>query len=86
MKYAGRWLKRKFEELRRQFGGKCRNQECSSTENLEFAHVKDTGLKGWSRGKKNRYYDILRNPDSYVLICKTCHKKYDKGELKLPVS
>jgi hypothetical protein len=83
MKYEGRWLKRKFEELRQQFGGKCQcdNPECSKTGNLEFAHVEPTKLKGWSRGKKVRYYDILNHPDCYVLLTKECHRKFDRGEL-----
>jgi hypothetical protein len=81
MKYLGRWLKRKFDELREAFGGKC--IFCGGTEKLEFAHIKETGLHGWSRGKAIRYYDILYHKDSYRLMCKECHKKFDKGELKL---
>jgi hypothetical protein len=81
MKYAGRWLKRKFEELRQKFGGKC--ILCGATEKLQFAHLRETGLRGWSRGKKRRYYDIVKHPDDYALMCEKCHKQFDKGELKL---
>jgi hypothetical protein len=81
MKYIGRWLKRKFDELREEFGGKC--IFCPSKENLQFAHIRETGLNGWGRGKKVRYYDIVNHKEDYRLMCKDCHHKFDKGELKL---
>lgn len=81
MKYEGRWLAKKFEELKVLFGGKC--IFCGTTFELQFAHIKETGLFGWSRGKKARYYDILYHQDCYRLMCKKCHKLFDKGELKI---
>jgi len=81
MKYISQWLNRKFEELRQEFGGKCKN--CQSTEKLQFAHLEETGLHGWGRGKKVRYYDIINHRNAYILLCELCHKKFDKGELKL---
>lgn len=44
---------------------------------LEFAHIKPTGLCGRGRGLRNRYFDILRNPDCYQLMCSACHKWMD---------
>ena len=42
---------------------------------LEFAHIKPTGLNGKGRGQTARYYDIVNKPDSYKLVCQRCHKK-----------
>lgn len=62
-------LQPKFrKQLIKIFGGKC--IICGSTEDLEFAHIKPTKLKGRGRERKERYYDILNNPDSYALTCK----------------
>ena len=62
-------LQKKFrKQLIKAFGGKC--VICGSIENLEFAHVKPTKLSGIGRGRKERYYDVLRNPDCYALTCK----------------
>lgn len=68
---------RKWEELKEEFGNEC--FKCGSTENLEFAHLKPTDLKGEGRGKPNRYYDIKNNPECYGLMCDKCHKEYDKN-------
>jgi hypothetical protein len=48
---------------------------------LQFAHIKDTGLNGIGRGRKERYYDIRNHPDSYALLCEDHHKAYDAGVL-----
>lgn len=61
-------IKRLKKKLIKQFGGKC--IICGSIKNLEFAHLKPTKLKGIGRGRKERYYDVLKNPDCYVLTCK----------------
>ncbi len=64
-------------------GGKCVFCEESSPSNLEFAHIKETGLKGMGRGKQRRYYDIKNHIECYRLMCKTHHKQFDDGEIKL---
>jgi hypothetical protein len=75
-----------MDELRRLFGGRCR--KCGAkrsrlkrgrlkTGPLEFAHVKPTGLCGRGRGLKNRFVDVLRNPDCYELLCHGCHHVLD---------
>jgi len=69
------WLRRKWVKLIEEFGGVC--QSCAGTEELEFAHVKPTGLKGNGRGKFHRYYDVLRHRRSYILLCMTCHDELD---------
>jgi len=75
-------IKNKMIELREAMGGRCSNPLCPTpTENLEFAHTKRTGLSGWGRGRKERYYDVLKHPDCYILFCKECHKLFDRGEL-----
>ncbi len=71
--YVNKWIVVKLEELRQSYGGKC--SECDSILDLEFHHVKETGLSGRGRGRKERYYDIKNNPDSYTLLCEDCHKE-----------
>ena len=73
---VNKWIAVKMKELREEFGGSCQN--CGSKQNLEFAHIKPTELSGWGRGRKERYYDIKNNKDSYKLLCKSCHKELDK--------
>lgn len=65
---SNKYIKRLKKKLLRQFGGKC--VVCGTTDNLEFAHVKPTNLNGVGRGRKERYYDILKNPKCYALTCK----------------
>lgn len=68
-------------ELIQKFGGKCKN--CGSVENLQFAHIEETELsRKKGRGRKERFYDVLKNPEKYRLYCKECHEQYDAGELK----
>lgn len=61
------------------YKGRCKH--CKADTNLEFAHRIPTQLQGWGRGRKERYYDIKKNPQSYMLLCKKCHKEYDNGRL-----
>lgn len=63
--------KRVMEENRANRGNRC--EECGFTEELEFHHVKPTGLSGRSRGYNQRAYDIRNHPDCYVLVCRLCH-------------
>lgn len=65
--------KRQEEIVRR--GGAC--EECGSTKQLEFAHTKPTGLQGMGRGFNERVLDVLRNPDAYRLLCRSCHMRLD---------
>jgi len=52
-------------------------ERCPSKETLEFAHMKETGLNGEGRGQNHRAIDIKNHPDSYKLLCKECHLKFD---------
>lgn len=61
-----------LEEEKIKHGGKC--ELCDSTENLEFHHQFETKLKGRGRGLPNRASDIRKNPLSYLLLCRPCHK------------
>ena len=58
------------------FGPYC--QFCGGIEQLEFSHRKPTGLSGRSRGLIKRYLDVIRNPQCYQVLCKSCHREYDK--------
>lgn len=64
-----------MDQLRADRGNKC--NRCPSRAKLEFAHLRETGLKGRSRGGRDRYYDIRRNPDAYELMCQRCHRAFD---------
>ena len=72
---------RKLAWLRQIFGAKC--WFCGSSEKLEFAHIKPTALSGQGRGQPQRFYDIVKNADSYCLSCDSCHYKLDAGQLTL---
>lgn len=50
---------------------------CQATRGLEMAHLEPTGLSGRGRGWERRYLDAIRNPNSYVLLCRACHVAYD---------
>lgn len=65
----------RLDALRAQFGGRC--VDCGTRKRLEFAHIKPTGLMGRGRGMPDRYHDIKRNPDCYVLRCRPCHRAWD---------
>lgn len=56
------------------FGGKCSNDACGSTSNLEFHHQFETELKGKGRSSWKRAKDVRDHPLSYVLLCRRCHK------------
>ena len=82
--YTNERIKKKIIELRELMGGKCANPRCpNSSDDLQFAHVKRTKVRGWGRGRKERYYDVVKHPDCYILLTKYCHKLFDDGELKL---
>ena len=49
---------------------------CGSDQ-VEAAHVLPTGLNGCGRGQHRRHRDILRHPDKYRPMCKSCHKVFD---------
>ena len=74
------WYKGKMAELRKERGGRCLLglAHCSETKRLEFAHVKETGLKGRGRGRAERYRDIKANPECYILACRSCHLRADE--------
>lgn len=71
------WLRKKWNELIKEFGGKC--LKCGREQDLHFAHIFPTGLNGMGRGKWRRYYDIKRNNNCYVQLCKECHSAMDAG-------
>jgi len=70
------WVKKKFEEMRAQCGNRYELCGIEGVE-LQFAHIKPTKLTGRGRGLIARYYDIKKNPNSYVLACEGCHEDFD---------
>lgn len=69
------WVKGRWDLLIEEYGGAC--EKCAKTYDLEFAHVKPTGVKGKGRGKSRRLFDILRNRECYRLLCFECHDELD---------
>lgn len=69
----------KMADLRKERGGRCvlNMDGCWQTHGLEFAHIKDTGLNGRGRGLPQRYHDIKKHSDAYILVCRHCHQKAD---------
>jgi hypothetical protein len=66
--YVNQHMKEIRKNLLLAYGNKC--CVCGSTENLEFAHRNKTKLSGSGRGRKERYYDVIKNPLDYGLTCK----------------
>lgn len=62
-----KWIKKAFRELRKEYGNRC--YFCGKEFSLQFAHIKPTKLSGRGRGRKERYYDIKNNLESYLLTC-----------------
>jgi hypothetical protein len=64
-----------FRLLREAYGNQC--LDCGCGYSLEFAHIKETTISGKGRGMRIRFYDIINNPCSYILMCKKCHEHHD---------
>jgi hypothetical protein len=75
---ANRNVLRTREILIERFGGKCWFENCEEDDptKLEFAHIFPTRLKGRGRGRKERIYDVSKNPDCYALVC-----SYHNGQI-----
>ena len=74
----------RMRELRKQWGGRCVicGKRHHRPRRLEFAHLRPTQVVGRSRGMPQRYHDIRKHPESYILACSRCHKLY-LGEVAL---
>ena len=71
-----KWYNKKREEMIDKFGGKCQVEGEHQGE-LEFAHLKETGLDGMGRGSYRRICDVMDNPKSYALLCRRHHLIFD---------
>ena len=69
------WVKRRWQQLIEEFGAQC--EACGQLWDLEFAHTKETGVKGRGRGKSRRLQDIIKNRKAYRLLCVECHAEFD---------
>ena len=79
-----RYYSRKFEELRKEFGGVCQHDGCTETR-VEFAHIVTTAVNGRGRGQAVRYYDIRSHRERFKLLCRKHHLEFDLNEgPKLP--
>lgn len=66
-------------KLIERYGGKCWFEGCDESDpsKLQFAHIFPTGLNGRGRGRKERTYDVSKNPGNYALMCKFHHGLLD---------
>ena len=81
---SNHWYRNRRSALRAERGNAC--EKCKKKleinegqPNLQFAHLRPTGLNGEGRGSNHRILDILRNPDCYVLLCPDCHFLLDQA-------
>ncbi len=67
-----------IQKLRKYFGDKC--EYCKSTVGLQFTHKHghDTELLGSSCGLWYRLQDVSLHPMSFLLLCRKCHRNYDR--------
>ena len=72
---SNEWMKAKYAELLQTHPLKEGGRD---GKHLEFAHLLPTGLNGRGRGKAKRVFDILKNPDSYILLSKKTHRYLDR--------
>jgi len=72
-----RWRHKKRMNLILDYGDICYLclQSKGFDSNLEFHHLRPTGLQGMGRGFDNRIRDIANNPDKYITLCRECHEK-----------
>lgn len=62
-----------FDFLRTGSCEACRKDE-TLADPFEFAHLRSTGLRDRGRGKLNRIYDVLKHPDAYARLHRSCHR------------
>ena len=73
----GQGVNKLQKELLKLLGKSCR--KCGTKGKLQFAHVRKTKLCGKTgRGKQARMYDVKNNLDCYILLCKSCHREFDR--------
>ena len=73
------WAKAVRRQLLSDFGGECYHCGSKGTtwrRRLEFAH-KYPCLQGEGRGSNKRMREVLRHPESFLLLCHVCHTAYD---------
>lgn len=75
------WFRKRMDELRASRGNRCEEIEggirCEATTALEWAHIKETPVNGWGRGRNRRILDIMKHTDHYKLLCKPHHLRMD---------
>ena len=84
MTNSNNWIKERMKKLREERGNVCSMKSEYCCGQLEFAHIAPTTVSGMGRGRKERVYDIIKNPKSYILLCHKHHNEYDANEYELP--
>ena len=77
---TNQWYRNRISQETERRGGECEAEGCHNTLKLEYHHTKQTGLSGEGRGRNNRILDIIRNPDSYALLCVLHHAEAHSGQ------
>lgn len=74
------WAHRLNEALRSRRGNVC--EVCGSVDNPtdphQWAHIAQTSLSGEGRGYQARIRDVRDNPEKYALMCRSCHREFDR--------
>ena len=70
------WLKKKIIELKKKYS-QCPICKQKNDSFSEFAHIKDNNFGGMGRGRRERYYNIIKHPDCYRRMHHDCHEYYD---------
>lgn len=78
MRYRRRLKERALALFAEFFGPFCQHCGNEDVDDLEFAHLEPTNIRGPSRGWERRYLDVLKNRWSYTLLCWDCHLAFDR--------
>lgn len=72
MSKGSEWGNKKRKEMIKSLGH-CLYENCNSTKDLQFAHLRPTEIFGAGRGLNRRMKDILGHLDDYTLLCEKHH-------------
>lgn len=76
-KSGGYYTVKKIDKLRKEYGGVCHWNGCTTKKNLQFAHRFPTKVSGKGRGSWIRFKDIIEHPLNYTLLCTIHHIEFD---------
>ena len=85
MVHRSGYFKQYFHEKRLRMitalGGCCQGCGNPNEPELCFVHVGPYKLQKWNKGRQQRYENIAKHPQDYVLLCRTCRRlAYQMGK------